>query len=163
MSPCQINFSSFCDRIMTLVTFFCKRVTYLCPFLIMCTGPKKRPADHFEGRRTKRLNENKSVHFENPKIVKGPVGLSANFLNGLQNILRLYMLLKRLGCTFLVYIKLIWAQFQVLPKHFRRQSSIQLDTVILGAIISAKIIAPKNTGTFICLVSTISVSRPTFS
>ena len=40
MSPCQINFPSFWDRIMTLGTFICKRVTYLCPFLTMCTGPK---------------------------------------------------------------------------------------------------------------------------
>ena len=41
MSPCQINVPSFWDIILTLVTFFCKRVTYLCPFLTMCTGPKE--------------------------------------------------------------------------------------------------------------------------
>ena len=38
--PCQIKSSSFWDRIMTLGTFICKRVTYLCPFLTLCSGPK---------------------------------------------------------------------------------------------------------------------------
>ena len=44
MSPCQINFLRFWDRIITLGTFICKRVTSLCPFLTMCTGPK--PCTH---------------------------------------------------------------------------------------------------------------------
>ena len=39
MFPCQIHFPCFWDRIMTLGTFICRRVTYLCPFLTMCTGP----------------------------------------------------------------------------------------------------------------------------
>ena len=39
MSPCQINFPRFWDRIMTLGTLICKRVTYLWPFLTMCTVP----------------------------------------------------------------------------------------------------------------------------
>ena len=38
--PSQINVPSFWERIMTLGTFICKRVTYLCPFLTVCTGPK---------------------------------------------------------------------------------------------------------------------------
>ena len=42
MSPCQINVPSFRDKIMTLGAFICKRVTYLCPFLTMCTGPYVR-------------------------------------------------------------------------------------------------------------------------
>ena len=40
MSPCQINFPRFWDIILTLWTFICKRVTYFCPFLTMCTGPR---------------------------------------------------------------------------------------------------------------------------
>ena len=36
---CQINVPSFCERIMTPGALICKRVTYLCPFLTMCTGP----------------------------------------------------------------------------------------------------------------------------
>ena len=41
MSPGQIYFPRFWDRIMTIGPFFFKRVTYLCPFLTMCTGPKR--------------------------------------------------------------------------------------------------------------------------
>ena len=43
---CQINvplsnkYPKFWDRIKTQGTFICKRVTYLCPFLTMWTGPK---------------------------------------------------------------------------------------------------------------------------
>ena len=32
---------------MTLGTFICKRVTYLCPFLTMCTGPHCCQGKHF--------------------------------------------------------------------------------------------------------------------
>ena len=44
MSPCQIIFPSFWNKILTLGTFICKKVTYLWPFLTMCTGPNS----HFE-------------------------------------------------------------------------------------------------------------------
>ena len=40
MSSCQINFPSYWDRIITLGTFICKGVTYLCPFLTVRTDAK---------------------------------------------------------------------------------------------------------------------------